>query len=490
MNRYDDSTGDMKLIARQKIWLTIVVVANLALWAIPSDVAEQIARDRHTMLGRYSRTHFAWIIGVAVISIIGLYIDSAVGERYKRRWFQVLATLLFLAPLLAAADFFLRSSERSHYVKDSLAYHRPPRSAFHAEFHDRPEAYRTFPDAPDGFGTVSCSLTTDDRGFRNAGVRDTNDIVVLGDSFAEGSNVSDEHVWPVLLESKTGWSVCNLGMSGYDPLNYRESLREHGLSLQPKVVLCLLYEGNDFRSDRGDTERHAPAWSERFSTYLKQSPIIESIDTLLIRAFGPINANGRVNGIETLDWVPLAVPPGPLAKRYAFAPKQVIDLYKSREEFESERKWSNTRRILDEMREACDRAGCAFVLAYAPTKAHVTIPLVADSLPAERVRAFVTLEKEIDLPDAATFLSELLERVDARESVVRDWCRFAGIPFLSLTIPMRAAAAGGRQVYYTYDQHWSPVGHAVVAEAVAEWLRSMPSVTSRDASVTPERDSG
>ena len=48
----------MKLIPRQKIWLVVVMATNLARWLIPSDVVEQIARDRHTMLGRYSRQHF------------------------------------------------------------------------------------------------------------------------------------------------------------------------------------------------------------------------------------------------------------------------------------------------------------------------------------------------------------------------------------------------------------------------------------------------
>ena len=101
----------MKLIARQKIWLAIVIVANLLLWIIPSDVVEQIARDRHTMLGRYSRTHFSWIVGVTVISLVSFYVDWSTGKTYKRRWFQVIATLLFLVPALALVDFVLRTPQ-------------------------------------------------------------------------------------------------------------------------------------------------------------------------------------------------------------------------------------------------------------------------------------------------------------------------------------------------------------------------------------------
>ena len=157
----------MKLIARQKIWLVIVIVTNLLLWIIPSDVVEQIARDRQTMLGRYSRTHFYWIVGVGVISIISFYVDWSTGNTYKRRWFQVLATLLFLTPTLALVDFVLRTPHGAYYEREELAFHRPVESVFSDTFVDKPEAYRAYPDAPPGYGSVECTLRTDRRGYRN-----------------------------------------------------------------------------------------------------------------------------------------------------------------------------------------------------------------------------------------------------------------------------------------------------------------------------------
>ncbi len=79
----------MKMIPRQKIWLTLIVALNLAMWLFPSDVVEQIARDRHTMLGRYSRQHFNWNLGVLLFSIVSLYVDWSTGREYKRRWFHL-----------------------------------------------------------------------------------------------------------------------------------------------------------------------------------------------------------------------------------------------------------------------------------------------------------------------------------------------------------------------------------------------------------------
>jgi len=460
----------MKLILRQKIWLTIIVLTNLLLWVIPSDVVEQVARDRHTMLGRYSRSQFSWMAAVAVVSVVGCYIDWSTGVTYKRRWFQVIATVLFLLPALAIADFGLRSKDRSHYIKDSLAYHRPPGAQFRGTYVDQPQAKRTYPNAPGGFPSIECTLSTDARGFRNPTALSKCDVVVLGDSFAEGSNVSDEHAWPAVLGGGSGLSVYNLGMSGYDPLNYLASLREVGLSLHPRCVLCMLYEGNDFRSAKRDDERHSPGWSQAAKVYVKQSPVISALDDALVKAFGPINSRGKAPSLEVLDWLPLAIPPGEGANAYAFAPKQLTDMYRSEDEFALDPRWLNTRRILEDMHAACRQIDCRLIVVLAPTKAHVTMPLMVGRLPADKVRTFTAIDYKKDLPEPNVFLPTLMQRAGARETVVAKWCQRESIPFLGLTAALREAASAGRQVYYTYDQHWTPTGHTVVAQAVLTFL--------------------
>jgi len=469
----------MKLIPRQKIWLILVILVNLAVWLIPSDVVEQIARDRHTLLGRYSRTHFTWIAGIAFISLASFYIDWSTGVTYKRRWFQVIAVLLVVVPALSVIDFLSRAPGGTHYIRDSLAYHRPVSAEFCAVFEDKPEAYRTYPNAPTGYGIVDCTLRTDGRGFRNQIERGQYDIVVLGDSFAEGSNVSDEHIWPVQLAERSGRSVYNLGMSGYDPLHYLESLRQYGIALRPRYVLCMLYEGNDFRSAKSDRKRKKPSTSKRLKRYVKQSPIISAVDSFLIETFGPVNYDGPVKGIEMLDWLPLAIPEGPSAKYYAFAPKQLRDLYHSREDFSRDRHWLNPRSQLAEMNELCRQAGCQLVVVYAPTKAHVMLPIVADLLSADKVRAFTAISYKRNLPEPTAFLANLLRRIDGKESVVRDWCRCQSIPFVGLAEALGEAADGGTQIYYTYDQHWTPDGHEIVAKVIGDFLANL-SVSTGD----------
>jgi len=465
---------------RQKLWLSLVIAVNAAFWGIPSDVVANVARDEQTMLGRYSRTHFAWNLGVLLVSVVTLYIDRATGPAYRRRWFQVIATLIFLIPTLAIVDFLLRTPQTMHYIRDSAAYHRPANAEFEITFVDRPLAYRTYPNLKPGFGEVRCTGRTDKRGYRNQTNLDQYDILTLGDSFTEGSKVSDEHPWPVRLASLCGKSVCNLGMSGYDPLHYLESLRETGLALKPKVVLCLLYEGNDFRSTKSDAKRLNPSLSARLADYADRSPLIKTMDRVVTETFGPIGRAGPLAGSDVLDWLPLAVPPGPGAHYYAFEPKQLRDLLQSREEFASDKHWHNPRSQIAEMNKLCADAGARLVLVFAPTKAHVVLPLAAERLSADRVRAFTAIDYKKPLPDAAVFMAELLSRLDAKEFVIADWCREESIPFVSTTRALRDAIAAGQQTYYTYDQHWTPVGHEVVGRAVCDFLREQ-AIIAQDA---------
>ena len=461
------------MILRQKIWLAVVGATNTVLWLVPGDVVEQIARDRHTMLGRYSRTHFAWIVAVAVLSVISVYIDQATGERYKRRCFKILAMMLMLVPTLGLADLALRLARPVVYVRDDDVYRRLGGAESRTEFIDKPQASRTYPDAPSGFGSVRCVMRIDERGYRNARALDQCDILVLGDSFAEGSSVSDEHVWVRRLAERTGASVYNLGMSGYAPFHYHQSLERFGVAMKPKLVLCLLYEGNDFRARRREPEW----WSRingRIKAYLKESPVLNAVDTFMIQAAGRLNDDGKVVGAEILDWLPLTIPIGESARRYAFAPKQLRDLYETPDDFASGERWGVAAEHLLAMHGLCERIGARMAVVYAPTKAHVTLRIAGTRLPADKVRAFTKISYKKALPDPPEFMRSLLDRLDARERIVGDWCREAGLRFLSLTPALVNATGDGVQTYYTYDQHWTPDGHEVVTRRLAAWLHENP----------------
>ena len=134
--------------------------------------------------------------------------------------------------------------------------------------------------------------------------------------------------------------------------------------------------------------------------------------------------------------------------------------------------WQEAAAHLADVKRRCDERNVQLVIAYAPAKPHVLLPLVREALPAKKVREYVMLE-ESDVPPTAAFYAELFDRLDAKEQLLRAFCDEFSIPFISPTLQLREAMAGGSQVYYTYDQHWTHLGHDVVAEIIAERIAPM-----------------
>ncbi len=461
---------------RQKIFLAIVIAANLALWLTTSDIERLVARDRPILLGRYSRTHFTWIMAVALLSVVGLYIDQArTLATYKKRWFQVLAVVLFLLPGLALLDFAIRLTRPPAYVHDVLAYHRPPNTTLDYTFVDRPETGLVLALAPDGHPPVDCRYTADARGFRNRDVQPPFDVIALGDSFTEGCNVSDDQAWPVRFAEQADISLYNLGMTGYTPRHYLAALTQHGDEVTAAAVICLLYEGNDFEIDREDLA--PPDLGDRFEEYFETSPLRTGMEALMVRFFSTAATAPDPRHAELFSWLPLQIPDSPAGHPYAFGPKALREHSQSADDFASSGAWRRTAEQIAALQAYCQERRIELILAFAPTKAHVVLPLVRDRLPMDKVRAFAALGAKY-LPDAETFERMLFDRLEAREQVLAAWCAERGIEFFSLTTTLRDALAAGDYVYYTYDHHWTPAGNAVVAEAFAEYWarRAAPSV--------------
>ncbi len=93
-------------------------------------------------------------------------------------------------------------------------------------------------------------FTSDEHGFRNPsgshGAGDA-DLVLIGDSFAQGYCVEEARSVAGLLRSRYPRTV-NLGATGAGPLWELGTLREYGAALRPAVVVWLFFEGNDLMS--------------------------------------------------------------------------------------------------------------------------------------------------------------------------------------------------------------------------------------------------
>jgi hypothetical protein len=487
---------------REFLPLAIILLANIALWAIPDNVTYLIAQNRDILLGRYSVGRFTTMIFLIPVSAALLYLFWPNVTNRKERGFKVLATFVSLLLSLIGIDIAARLILSKRYVRQQDYFFRPPNTVYTGTTRDVPDKAFTYPTNPPAYPDINYTLTTDSRGFRNKTVLDKYDVVVLGDSFAEGSNISDEHVWPALLAQNTGLSVYNLGMSAGYPSTYLETLRKFGLALSPKTVLCMLYEGNDFR----DSNYEKDELGKRLSDYFAESPIRLRTQRFLVSHLGspkdsphkntttqqndPAGLNeesesptpGRTGEVPyALSWLPVAVPDGPDAKYYTFKVKALLDHFVQKDKFLRTKGCRRTFDTLREIKNLCASNNARLVVVYAPDKPHVLLPLLQEKVAPQQLRAFMAL-KQRNLPPAEKLIDVTLSRLDVQESAMQEFCRQHSIDFVSLTTPLRQAVLEGRQAYFTYDQHWTPIGNVVTADTLAKYLNNVATTGPRELS--------
>jgi hypothetical protein len=460
------------------IWTIGLLGLVAGLWLRQGPLAYSVAQQRVILLGRYTveqMTTQLFATPIVLLIVLGIWTGKDKSPQQQRRdQFRTILMIVSILLTIVVVDIALRMFEGGQYIKTAQSHHRPPNLSIRGTFEDVPDAVFTFPNAPAGYPTIEYELTTDERGFRNKTTLQSCDVVILGDSFAEGTGISDESVWPVLLGQRRGWTVCNLAMSGTSPLAYLDILRQYGLALKPRIVICLLYEGNDFRDGNYPASGLTAPPPTLGRKIFYGSPLRQKLKTLMIRTMAPIG-RGRFDGdggladpshpMYAVSWLPLVVP-ATGGYPYAIELKRVLELYRSREVLAASRGVLKTQEIVEQIEQLCRKNNIRLIVAYAPDRAHVALPAMGDRLDADRLRAFLAL-KQHDLPAGDQLVPEVLSRLDNLESVMEDFCRGKGIEFVSLTAPLREAMLAGKRAYFTYDQHWSPEGHAIVAERLA-----------------------
>ena len=210
------------------------------LWAIPSNIAYLVAQHRDVLLSRYSVAHMSWILLLLPVSTAALYLTWASEKNKRKRHFQMIALSLSLLLSLCVVDLSLRLIIPRRYVQQNGLHHRIPNTQKEDVTKDVPTTAFSYSHAPAGYPPIDFILTIDQRGFRNQTDLNQYEILAVGDSFTEGSGVTDEQAWPVLLAKKSEKNVYHLSVSGGHPGTYLESLKQFGLALSPKVVLCTI----------------------------------------------------------------------------------------------------------------------------------------------------------------------------------------------------------------------------------------------------------
>lgn len=280
------------------------------------------------------------------------------------------------------------------------------------------------PEHPDG----SIRVRKDSLGLRREGEpsdsRPDLRILVLGDSHTEGA-CSRAETFAQLLEERLAQEqprsveVLNAGKSGYSFYGYAGAL-ERLARLEPHVVLCVVYAGNDFVDAlllHHYFERTTPAvsWTElscvpELPPEMQPSVLTQSHQQLFTLARVPEEQQSAVEaGVVTLEW----------------------------------------------MAKSCRQRSVRFM--------SVLLPAMADVQPR-------WIEPDLGLVASALALDA--PALGITERVTDAWMertRERGVEVLDLRPVFRSSTV---PLYWPRDHHLNPAGHRVVAEAIHDAMRT------------------
>ena len=321
-------------------------------------------------------------------------------------------------------------------------------------------------------------MRMDDLGFCNAPEDDPNrdhvDLIAIGDSFTACHAPDPRLTWPSVLGRTLGMSAYNLGRGGYGPYEYLQLLRLFGLAKTPRVVVMLIYEGNDLRDAARYFDYVAASPDERrlFLDRAGWKPLryepARWLDNPLGRHsyafdFAVVGvasvASDAVDGIKgtgerkvDLHYT-LAYPDGPLAMTTQNNDQDEVRT--ARDVAAGMLSFDAFDRALDDLAALARAHGFRAVVAYAPA-------------------AYTAYAGRVAFADAGV-AAPLADFSRRQRDHLRDACDARGLAFVDLTPTMQAETQRrGRDdlLYFPINVHFTPAGHRVAAEAIAAAIRT------------------
>jgi hypothetical protein len=321
-----------------------------------------------------------------------------------------------------------------------LLHIHPPHSHFSGEARggNITSGYRI---PPSDMTVYRWDVKYDQNGFRNEQNLKSADMVVIGDSFVEDITIPTAELTTSLLAHLQGKVVANLGQYGYGPLEELAVLKRFALPLQPRTVVWMFFEGNDLRDvihyRKATAEERKPAsfwlalWHRSF-TY----NALAQIYVRYRRASRPsgVKRSGvfqTANGdMRTMYFV------------YPSAPFTKDDLSALDE----------TVRTLAAVQDLCAAQGSRLIFVFIPTKFRVFHEFCKFP-PGSECRNWTVN----DLPER---FAEAIGSISFE------------VGYLDLTPHLVDAVKRGTLPYNSDDDHWSPEGHKIAAEAINDYLLS------------------
>jgi lysophospholipase L1-like esterase len=289
-------------------------------------------------------------------------------------------------------------------------------------------------------GDLDFSFTTDQKGFRNDSPSpEAADIVVVGDSMAFGYGVADDATWTHLVATQPGsYTIGNFGLIGGAPQQYLRILETEALQLNPKLVLFMLFPGNDLNDARvfqewleADTDITYPEWRSAGGAPGGWNLLRRLSDGSYLMAF-----QRALRSRLALRWAGATITFGD-DQRLQLAPAVYAnDAQMADPEHQVFRLVMAT---IEEAQRLSQRRGSHFLVLLMPTKEEIYLPLIDKPAPA--------------------LIEKFRPALEAQHT-----------PYIDLTPYFQARARAADPLFFEVDGHPNADGYRLIADVVLDYL--------------------
>jgi hypothetical protein len=334
----------------------------------------------------------------------------------------------------AAMDVFLATNKGD----PELLHIHPPHSHFSGQARGGNIA-ANFKLPPLAITLYRWDVNYDQNGFRNDLDLKSADLAVIGDSFVEETNIPTAQLMTSHLSHLESKVVANLGQYGYGPLEELAVLKRYALPLHPHTVLWLFYEGNDlkdvihYRNVTAETHQPQGYWTE----FWERSFTSNALAQVHFRLRPALRPSGiKHSGVmQTSDGNNLTV-----YFLYSSPPFSAADLGAL----------EDTTRTIATASKLCQAEGVRMIFVFIPTKFRV-------------YHSFCQFPQESDC--SQWVLNDLPDRLKKAVEAISPQ-----VGYLDLTSNLVSAVGNGAAPYYSDDDHWTPEGQEIAAEAANNYL--------------------
>ncbi len=280
-------------------------------------------------------------------------------------------------------------------------------------------------------------------------------IVGLGDSFTFGNGVTIEQTFLKRLEACISTpsdpvEVINCGVPAYGPLQEHRFLNKYRSRLQPNIVLLAFFVGNDFNesSDLYDnmgnpTLRVVDGNLVSILSGEREHSVIRRV-TQPLRAF--LSTSSHL-------YIFLRDRSSQLLSRFGLRPFNLPPDFCRREFSERmQRNWEYTQTILQHAAQQTAEHNERFIVLILPTSYQVY-----QATWDEYIAALQLDPREYDLEKPQRLLKEFFSH--------------HGIEWVD-ALPVLRNKIIGPPLFFSVDGHLTPEGHAIVGQALCEYLKS------------------